>query len=381
MLPFVTSSTTGVLQTPEAGQQQQQQQQQRQGASANATHQQQAQEQQQGQMQFLPCLARLCITNPDDEDEFTIAPAGTPGLYGLTNLRNLQLHDIDHVEEPEKLSCILRLETLVLLRTNPGCADDHCRHVYGPSNADLVVDAAELLPLLGKLPKLRHLQVCPMALCVFVSQWTALKLATSFEVLRLQCVFMHKDAWPLVFQSAQLPRLRELRFTGNSLGMAGSPGMRCNPMPAQCKQQLVTACPNLVVLELGGLGLLREAPLALLSQFQKLTSLQVVCERADAVQALAQLTRLRDLHVHGEVSDVHMLMLMGLTRLTRFERERWVSDHDSSLDTDGVCFKYQVGGQGLWLPACLCDSERPSPVTHQLLLLVAWCRQRHRVRV
>jgi hypothetical protein len=115
-------------------------------------------------------------------------------------------------------------------------------------------------------------------------------------VLRLQNLFIHKDSWPLMlttFAGAGLSRLRKLRVHIFS-DVSDSVKEAYVPMPRHVVQQMVDACPNLVVLQLVGNGLLssgghnhlpevRHSPpvsLAPLGQLQHLTSLRVHSVRA-----------------------------------------------------------------------------------------------------
>jgi hypothetical protein len=152
-----------------------------------------------------------------------------------------------------------------------------------------VADIGELLQLLPQLPKLTHLDLWGLAGSKTpVPQWTCLGRCTGLQVLRLQNLFIHKDSWSLMFEGAQLCRLRKLRLHICS-EVSDSADEIYVPMPRQVVQQMVDACPNLEVLQLVGNGLLssggpnrlpevRQSPpvsLAPLGQLQHLTSLRV----------------------------------------------------------------------------------------------------------
>jgi hypothetical protein len=251
------------------------------------------------QQQLLPSLTKLSILT--DPGKFQYNSSTTPGLYELCSLRCLDLRGA-MVASAQQLSALSLLESLVLHSTtslrvgnhvsdsnSEGCDDDLMAR-----DDPCVADTGELLQLLPQLTRLTSLDVFGLAdeslLAAAVPQWTCLGRCTGLQVLRLQNLFMHRDSWPLMFAGAQLNRLRELRLTifydvyefrNDDEGV----------MPPQVVQQMVDACPNLKVLQLGGDGLLsnnrspgncmpevRDCPpvsLAALAQLQHLTSLRV----------------------------------------------------------------------------------------------------------
>jgi hypothetical protein len=161
-----------------------------------------------------------------------------------------------------------------------------------------VADTGELLQLLPQLTRLTHLDLFGLAKpAAPVPQWACLGRCTGLQVLRLQHLFMHKDSWGLMFAGAELRKLRELRLTAfHTFGVMSYTGHE--PMPPQVVQQIVDACPNLEVLQLGGNSLVskyyacmpevREYPpvsLAPLPQLQHLTSLRVYSMRAQVNQS------------------------------------------------------------------------------------------------
>jgi hypothetical protein len=268
----------------------------------------QQQQQQQQDTQLLPCLTKLSIL----ADGVGYSPLTTPGLYQLTSLRHLDLRGAE-VASVTQLAALSQLESLVLHSVtslklvgynsdsdsdnesdghddggdSDGYDDDDFPdRALRPSRS--VADRGSLLQLLPQLPRLTCLDLFGLAQPeqAAVPQWTCLGRCTGLQVLRLQHLLLHRNSWPLLFTGAQLGSLRQLRLTS----FLTAPGRRAHhvPMPPQCIQQMVDACPNLEVLQLGGDGLLsgrnstmNEGPpnppvsLSPLAQLQHLTRLRV----------------------------------------------------------------------------------------------------------
>lgn len=217
----------------------------------------------------LPSLTSLYIK---EEDEMVFTPFATPVLFVLTHLHSLELHGLEFIVVEDSaddimmgLSQLTNLERLVLYSQYYSSAAGDVLDIPAQlasriiSDAETILDTRKFLPLLSKLPRLRHLDVtCLGESDWHAPEWSELRKCTALETLRLHHVHLPTGTWPLVFNGAHFTQLRELKVVGDSLTVPFK--RRCQRMPAEWLQQMVAACPSLEVLELRGEGLLEGVP-------------------------------------------------------------------------------------------------------------------------
>jgi hypothetical protein len=250
-----------------------------------------AQQQQQNAL-LLPSLTKLSIVT--DPGQVQYSSNATPGLYELSSLRCLHLRGAE-VGSVQQLSALSQSESVLLHSATSLWGDDDATNSDSDGFNDnlngkghpSVTDTGELLQLLLQLTRLTLLDVFGLTdPAAVVPQWTCLGCCTGLQVLRLQNLFMHRDSWPLMFAGAQLTKLRALCLT---IFYSVHDYRDDAYMPPEAVQQMVDACPNLEVLQIGGDALLsscsencmpyvRSFPpvsLAAVAQLQHLTSLRV----------------------------------------------------------------------------------------------------------
>jgi hypothetical protein len=192
--------------------------------------------------------------------------------------------------------------------------------------------AAQLLSHLQSMQQLTHLSVCEDVVLSGgnppASAYAALTASSKLQYLDIWYQTLPAGVWQHVFPAGrQLPNLQTLKFSCWTFFLFSFWGNYKELNPAPEGSRLVSCCPGLQSLHLGSLQCSAE----LLAPLQGLSRLQTLeCYLRDAtvevVQAVCQLTGLRELTVTGSVCEEQggsLMHLAQLKQLTKLDLSCW----------------------------------------------------------